>query len=395
MINEAKYDNIDILFFERPLADLKKFAFKISKVLKTSNPEIRLGVICIEMPLKPEETNVDYFFHGKEIKDIDEFLLKWKVKEIVFSNTRIPDLELVLHAHKLGIKTTLIQEGIVFDGVNINDISISNIIATFGYLRKAMEYLNIMRKMCLYDRKSYIRLLFQLIKIRKNITIVTANFFSSSLICDYVLTMGDYWENYYINKWGYAKEQIMRIGSHDLDDFEISENNESAICYIASVLVEDGMISREEFLDFIDALKSAIGIEKKLYIKLHPRSDLLLYESLNTPNIEMITQGSLPSVNLYIGQRSSLLGRALYESDNLIVWRLSDENEGFYEKFACAVCSNKEELVNAVSKIDLSKKCNRKRALIENVYWKNPSGAINTMANFIVKRLYSGFDKQN
>ena len=37
--------------------------------------------------------------------------------------------------------------------------------------------------------------------------------------------------------------------------------------------------------------------------------------------MEFIREGSLPSVTCYIGHRSTLLARALYESDNLLIWK--------------------------------------------------------------------------
>ena len=58
--------NIDILFFERPIADLKKFAFKIAKEIKSVCPEIKLGAICIEKP--SEKNDIDEFYHWNTIK---------------------------------------------------------------------------------------------------------------------------------------------------------------------------------------------------------------------------------------------------------------------------------------------------------------------------------------
>ena len=116
------YPKIDILFFERPLVDLKKFAFKIAKELKMISPDISLGAICIELPGEQDENKIDYFYHRKQVRDIDGFLLESEVKLIVFTQSRIPDLEFILHAKRLGIKTIMIQEGVMFDGMNINDV---------------------------------------------------------------------------------------------------------------------------------------------------------------------------------------------------------------------------------------------------------------------------------
>jgi len=375
--------NIDILFFERPLVDLRKFAFKIAKELKLLNKDLKLGAIALELPGPEEQTDVDYFYHRKEIKDIDSFLVSSGVNVIVFTQSRIPDLEFILHAKKLNIKTIMIQEGVMFDGMNINDVSASNMIAILGYIPKVISYLNILRRICVYDHRSFVKVIFHILKIKKNITIIIANSFSTFLIGDYVLTMGDYWDDYYTNKLGYASEQIRLIGDHDLDNFQSSNENEAAICYIANVLVEDGTVRKKDFDEFLKAFAEAVDKNTKLYIKLHPRSDQSLYDVFKDHKVEFIRIGKLPSVNLYVGHRSALLGRALYESDNLIIWRFVNEEFCFYERFATATCTNKEELIRSIKNVDITKRTNQKLEEIKKVYWNNPEGSIHSAARLI------------
>ena len=107
-------------------------------------------------------------------------------------------------------------------------------------------------------------------------------------------------------------------------------------------------------------------------------------------NVEFIRQGELPSTNVYIGHRSTLLARALYESDNLVIWKFKNEKEDFFEQFADKVCATKEELLEAMSEIDISKRTNNKRKEIEKVYWLNPKGAIYTAAEKIYEYVKTG-----
>lgn len=385
----TKYPQIDVLFFERPLVDLKKFAFKIAYVIKKNNESIRLGAICIELPGKEDKNEIDYFYHRNQIKNIDGFLQGSKVKLIVFTQSRIPDLEFILHAKRLNIKTIMIQEGVMFDGMNINDVSKENFFAIMGYLPKVIEYMNVLRHMCKYDNKSYLKTIGRVLKRKKNITIILANSFSIHLICDYVLTMGEYWENYYISKHAYKKEQIRLIGDHDLDGFAPQNNNEKAICYIANALLEDGAIRKKDFDEFITLMGKAIDKNTKLYVKLHPRSNRSYYNSLNDHNVQFIRSGALPSVNVYIGHRSALLGRALYESDSLIIWRFPNEEFSFYERFALATCTDADSFIKAVSNIDINAHTNKQTAEISRIYWNNPYGAINMAGDYILNYLFS------
>lgn len=380
---------IDILFFERPIADLKKFAFKIARVIKSDRPEIRMGAICIELPT--DNNIIEEFYHWDEVKNrIDEFLKEKRVRIVIFSNYRIPDIEFILHAKKLGIKTLLIQEGLIYDGISINDVSTKNILTSFvSYFDKSISYINTIFRMCNYDKSSKAKVLAGIVKNKKNITISLANSFSFPLRADYVLTMGRHWDTYYTETVGYDHSQIRLVGDHDLDDFEVQEENENAICYIATVLVEDGTIKKKDFINFIRFLSSSIPNNIKTYVKLHPRSDLSLYSAIQKDNVEFIDQsGFLPSVNLYIGHRGSLIGKALYESDNLILWQFPNEDYCFYEEFATAVVRDKGDLKTAIKDIDITKKTNKKRDQIEDFYWKNPDGAINSITNYILNYMH-------
>ena len=382
--------NIDILFFERPLVDLKRYAFKIAKYIKQISPEVKLASVSLEQPENAEECYMDQYYKRKEIQDIDAFLKMHAVREIVFTNPRIPDMEMILHAHKLGIKTVMIQEGVVFEGANINDVSVSNIIASLKFVPKTISYFGILRRMCRYDGQSYIGLLKEILRKKHNITGIVAHYFSPYLIGDYVLTMGEYWADYYKNVMLYPEDRIRVMGDHDLDGFKISDKKEKAICYVATVLVEDGSRTKTEFNEFLEALSNTIDEKTKLYLKLHPRSNEQLYEKLKDHNIEIIRQGELPSTTVYIGHRSTMLARALYESDNLIIWKFPNEKEDFFEKFASYTVSSEYELKEAMKRTDVSTCSNLKRNEMEKIYWLNPDGAIRTAARMIYQYMNTG-----
>lgn len=374
---------IDILFFERTLADLKKFAFKISKELKQIDNSISIGAVAVEMPGENDANVIDTFVSRKSIKDIDAFMTESGVKVMVFTQTRIPDMEFILHCKKLGIKTIMIQEGVMFDGMNINDVSAKNAFAILGYLPKVCEYFGIVWDMCKYDNRNFFMVWKHVLQEKKNVTLKLAKEFSTHLIGDYIFTMGEYWDDYYLTEHGYKKEQIRLIGDHDLDGFVPTGKNEDAICYIANVLVEDGTVTKKDFDAFLHALAESVDKKTKLYIKLHPRSNKDLYDIFKEHNVEFIRNGVLPSVNVYVGHRSALLGRALYESDTLIIWRFACEDVCFYEKYATATCTKPEELRNALQTVNLHEHTNEKLETISKVYWNNPEGSMKMAARLI------------
>lgn len=54
-------EKIDVLFFERPVSDLKRYAFKIAKFLKEIDPKIKMASISLELPEDESEKCVDYY----------------------------------------------------------------------------------------------------------------------------------------------------------------------------------------------------------------------------------------------------------------------------------------------------------------------------------------------
>lgn len=374
---------IDILFFERTLADLKKFAFKISRELKQIDENIKIGAVAVEMPGENDANVIDTFVSRKSIKDIDAFLTESGVKVMVFTQTRIPDMEFILHCKKLGIKTIMIQEGVMFDGMNINDVSAKNAFAILSYLPKVFEYFGIVWDMCKYDNRNFFTVWKHVLQEKKNVTLKLAKEFSTHLIGDYIFTIGEYWDDYYLTEHGYKKEQIRLIGDHDLDGFVPTGKNEDAICYIANVLVEDGTVTKKDFDAFLHAFAESVDKKTKLYIKLHPRSNKDLYDIFKDHNVVFIRNGVLPSVNVYVGHRSALLGRALYESDSLIIWRFACEEVCFYEKYATTTCTKPEELRKALETVNLHEHTNNKLETISKVYWNNPEGSMKMAARLI------------
>lgn len=386
-----------VLFFERPLVDLRKFAFRIAAHIREIAPSVKMASVSIELPDKEERSQlaIDYFYHRDQIKNIDRFLRVTGVKMIVFTNPRIPDMEFMLHAKRLGIKTVLLQEGVIFDGANINDVTLKNIISVFGFWKKTVYYFRLLKDMCRYDGQSYFRLLCNIVQKRKGITQTVSRSFSVPLICDDVLTMGSHWNQYYTDTMGYPAEHVHVIGDHDMDGFSVGREKEKAVCYIATVLVEDGTVKRKDFDAFIQALSKAVDCKTKLYIKLHPRSDIHLYDMLQDHNIEFIRNSELPCVNLYIGHRSTLIGRALYDSDNLIIWKFPKDIKDFYEQYAAAICRTDAELKRAVKKLGVETSTNKKAKIMNSVYYINPNGALKTAAEFILDKIQDKPQGQN
>ena len=91
---------IDILFFERPLVDLKKFAFKIAKEIKKKDSSVFMGAVCIELPTEEEkkESFIDYFYHRKQIKNIDEDVYKRQARHNIIMTEETTNIRIKISA---------------------------------------------------------------------------------------------------------------------------------------------------------------------------------------------------------------------------------------------------------------------------------------------------------
>lgn len=81
--------------------------------------------------------------------------------------------------------------------------------------------------------------------------------------------------------------------------------------------------------------------------------------------------------------RSALLGKALYESDPLIIWRFTCEEVWFSEKYATATCSKPEELRKASKTVNHHEHTNDKFETISKVYWNNIEGLMRMATKLI------------
>ena len=65
---------------------------------------------------------------------------------------------------------------------------------------------------------------------------------------------------------------------------KLKTKKENSICYVCQTLVEDDRLNRKQMNYFLNLLLESIG-DNKLYIKLHFRSDMSLYEKFKARKI--------------------------------------------------------------------------------------------------------------
>lgn len=378
-----------LLFFDTTWNQILRFGNLVSKEIKPQAQIQTYGLVFETSGKKIDPSkdihSFDDFLVTTKISDIEKYINLIKPDIVVFAQNTTPDLGAIYFSQKIGAKIVMMQHGLLYDGASLNNVRIGEVFAALMMAKKTLCYLNIMRVMCKKEGKSFINLLYTIIKERENVTTTVQNFFNPPLRGECAFVIGSHWVDYYHDNYGYSKENIYIMGNHDVDDLEDGKEIEDAICYIPSVHVEDGKVQLSVFNEYLKCLKAAIPSCTKMYIKLHPRSNKKIYtDILGEENIKYISGKELPYVKTYIGHNSSLLSKALQISGTVILWGFKEEKELFYKDFAYAVCHDGESLKKAVNGAINGEEMEGRKDIAEFSY-KNPIGAFKYCANKIIE----------
>lgn len=376
------------LFFDTTWNQILRVGSLVSKEMKDIADVQTYGLVFETSGKKVEPAKNKQYFDDylvtTDIYEVESFISKVKPDVAVFAQNTTPDLGAIYFAQKVGAKIVMMQHGLLYDGASLNNVRIGEIFAALKMAKKTISYFNIMHVMCKKEKKSFIKLVKNIISEKENVTTTVQNYFNPPLRGEFAFVIGEHWRDYYHDSYGYDKDSIYIMGNHDLDDLDMNAEIEDAICYIPSVHVEDGKVQKDVFDNYLKCLKASIPTSTKMYVKLHPRSNKKLYtDILGEENIIYISGKELPYVNIYIGHNSSLLSKALQISGKLILWGFKEEKDLFYKDFAYAVCHDGESLKEAVAKA-LDDKGNGRKNDIERFSYRNPIGAYKYCATKIL-----------
>jgi len=229
---------------------------------------------------------------------------------------RIPDSCLVVAAKSLFIPTTMYQHGLYVPFMKRQgSLFVANIFKTWRFIQYAMTTADIIRTSRCILLLKYIR------TFVLGHPLADINFPMSRVNTDSVLVYGGYWKDYHRVHFGYQPNQQFIVGAPDFSDVSqllAKQTIGNSVCYIAQTLVEDGRLPRGAMLTFISNLAKAVtesGLQLK--VRLHPRSDLSLYQSL--PADSVLSKTDFPKSTAYVGHYSSILAKSTFMSNHIIL----------------------------------------------------------------------------
>lgn len=322
-----------LLFFETRGTSLQRFPLWISKSAMSLFQKENLNLVyfsedSINMDTREvvEKTlgKLPNFFSKKcfSVKAYKRVLEKEKPSIVIVFAHRLPDLALIMAAKSLDITTVYYQHGLYIPFMRREPrLFLSNLGKSFRY---ALCSLSIGKEAdigCLAGFWSY----FDIFVRGKNIH--ETNLPCSLLIANHCFVYGDHWVDYHIEEYGYEASHISIVGTPDLAGIDLDEespvrcssevNEEYEFCYVAQTLVEDGRIERALMESFLVSLGQAVkSCGGTLAVKLHPRSDLNMYELLDC---EAQLTRDFPKSKVYIGHYSTMLVRGVEYTDNYLL----------------------------------------------------------------------------
>ena len=344
-----------IYFYDLNEKLLDRFPYKITELLKKKYGISKFVFLYSEKYEKPgfpsliSNEHPIYYLPTLSIKKIQKIITNHPPISLITCGMRLPDLLVLSLFNKKGVPTYMVQHGLFIE--HLERIPLLKIIQQkvikfsqyFLYSRTLSKILGAFFPKTLFELYLYFikgsHKIPQLKLINKKEILATQAFI-----------FDESWDLYYSNTYGYNKSQFIYIGNPDFILLKniLESTEEDAICYISQSLVEDGRYLKSDYLNFLDEFKTNLSGIKKVYIKLHPRSKIDLYDNLKHPNIEFTDD--FPRCKYYFGHYSSLLAVANKVSSNVIIWELNGhKTPKEYIKYANLITSNWEEVKNYFS----------------------------------------------
>lgn len=335
MSNIYQGNDNSILFFETRSSSFERFPLWLSQSIIKLYPEIELNFLSVEKFSNSQKNRINKSLindvrylcvKSPLVKSFTKALLRTRPTVVVLFAHRLPDVALLVACRNLSIKTVYYQHGLYIPFMK-RELSIffHNSIKTLSY---ALYAISIGRNIGVGAFKGLLAN-FRIFIFGKNIYHVGLPL--DLITADICLVYGQYWVDYHRDEYGYDPKSIRIVGTPDLSGIDLDSHESMpyagtrcSLCYIAQTLVEDGRLQRETMMQFLTVLASVIKkFNAQLVIKLHPRSDLSLYEDLNC---DIDLTDDFPAANAYIGHYSTVLVRGVAFTEKFLLINFPGHN---------------------------------------------------------------------
>lgn len=394
----------DILFIDYRLDGLKRYATDIIKELRKINPKLKIAACAMVRSEADNRDDFDVAIMAQDYKySASVILSELKPRAIVLMAHRFFDYMFTIEAHKKGVLVFNFQHAVYQTSATLSRLSLHSIPRL---INENGEKIRIYSR-CVYHicDKNVINTLCFIIKLVKHKSIFSIINDLHGKLCnaDWSFVFGEYWIDYYMKEYQEYASKYEIVGYPELEDpTKFVDRNDfvrkelPVVCYIAQSSVEDANLDRKIMVRFLLQLEKIIP-HYNLVLKLHPRSDRSMYANLldskYNGKVMVWSENAFPIVNGYIGYESTMVGRALTITNNVLLVRLLEGRISPYEHNAKHICNYSDLLTDEIDKM-LQKK---ESDLSEIQYFiaKNPKGALQQTAKLIENTMKGSENNEN
>lgn len=250
----------------------------------------------------------------KSIEWFEQYLINNKIDALFINGQRIADDRVILVAKRLGVKTYMLQHGMYVPFLKRDfNFFASNLKKALSYFYYA--YLISVQKG--FDNSIILKYIRSYVFGANQVEIGIDR---NELNVDKVFVYSNFWKEFHKKQFGYSLNEQIVVGTPDLkgiSDFLLLPTIPNTVCYISQTLVEDGRleskIQRRFYKSLVDITRE---LKLNLVVKLHPRSDLSLYNYSDECEHVEFAESALPKTSHYIGHYSTLLSKAMCANES-------------------------------------------------------------------------------
>lgn len=266
-------------------------------------------------PLEGLPINSKTIYLEGQISNIDIVLEQNKGEYLLTFALRPPEFYVVKKANDMGFSTNLVQHGIFVPFMK----------RELGYYieesRKMILYIKAINSFSKLSGMTPIKCLKEIFSIyfKGNKTIGQSLFVNLGILPERAFVYSKFWMEYFSSNYGFEENDFIYTGTPDLSNYK-DVPKLSGIGYICQTLVEDGRLPKGELKKFIDIFIKFVPKEEVIYLKLHPRSRIELYQKLIERENTIICDSHFPFCSKYVGHYSTLLAMSLCVTNNVFFW---------------------------------------------------------------------------
>jgi hypothetical protein len=261
-------------------------------------------------------------------------------------------------SNRLGIKTYYMQHGFEINSVYYKPFSI---ITKFGKGIRLLEALYNLSK--LLDVGAYPLFKQYMRYIYYGDSLKSTYLGNHNLHPQLSFVYSEYYKQFWNDKYDFDVKKMEVITPPDLllIDQVKSASKENALCYITQTLVEDGRMKKRTFLKLMEEYKGLIKSLDKFIIKLHPRSNVSLYNTfVGLENVQIVRE--FPHTTSYLTHYSSMAFLAAFLSNTVILHELEGHpTPSIFKHVSNYIVNDTNDINSVVKDVNVGEK--RKRGI--------------------------------